>query len=250
MENQKFYQQTWFMVLMLFLFAPVGIFLIWKYNKFNTISRVILSVVFALAFIGAITPEANTPKDNTQDTVASNTTEPTPEPKEEPTEEPTPEPKEEPTEEPTPEPKAEPTEEPVPELTESELNEKLITDTVNDIFGEENNISINYTHENNFVLIKAKGSENLTNKLVVKGMFLDIEKCLKQLKDLKNIDIDFNIVYSMVDAKGNISDDIVIKATYTWLNRSEINFDNFITDNIPVVADEWWMHPALEEALK
>lgn len=243
MENQKFYQKTWFMVLMLFLFAPIGIFLIWKYKKFNTVARTILSVFFALAFIGIIIPKSDT-TNNTA--VSSNaTSEPSVEPSTSPTEDPTPEPKkEEATEEPTEEP------EPTPKLTKEELNEKLITDTVNDVFGKENNLSINYNHDDKYVLIKAKGTENLTNKMVVQGMLLDIETCLKQLKELKKVDIDFNIVYSMVDAKGNVSDDIVIKATYTWSNRSEINFDNFITDNIPVIADEWWMHPALEEALK
>lgn len=85
METRKFYQKTWFMVLMLFLFAPVGIFLIWKYKKFNTVARVVISILFASVFIAVIMPTTDSP-DDSQNAVASSadsSEEVTPEPKKE-----------------------------------------------------------------------------------------------------------------------------------------------------------------------
>jgi hypothetical protein len=118
-------------------------------------------------------------------------------------------------------------------------------------FGDENP-EINYADYNSFVLIKPKGAENLTNEMTVKGMFTDMSDTLRELagiEEIKNFSVGFNVVYSMVDEYGNTSDDIVIKATFTPETRDKINWDNFLFEDIPSVADEWWMHPALENAL-
>ncbi len=51
-EKPKFYAQEWFMWLMLVFFAPIGIFLMWKFNnKMQKKSKIILTVVFAILFI-------------------------------------------------------------------------------------------------------------------------------------------------------------------------------------------------------
>jgi len=52
MNTTKFYQTTWFTILMLIIFFPVGIFLMWKYNRFNQTARLIISTIFALAILG------------------------------------------------------------------------------------------------------------------------------------------------------------------------------------------------------
>lgn len=54
-NEEKFYDTRWFGLLMLFLFAPVGIYLIWTNNHFEKNTRVILSVVSSLFFIFALT---------------------------------------------------------------------------------------------------------------------------------------------------------------------------------------------------
>lgn len=53
MEAQKrpFYAQTWFMVLMLILFAPVGIFLLWRYSNRSNTARIAGTVLSALWFL-------------------------------------------------------------------------------------------------------------------------------------------------------------------------------------------------------
>lgn len=54
MPKQPFFEKTWFAILMLFIFAPIGIFLIWKYDKFNKFARISLSVLFGLVFLIAV----------------------------------------------------------------------------------------------------------------------------------------------------------------------------------------------------
>jgi predicted membrane channel-forming protein YqfA (hemolysin III family) len=54
MEKQKIYEKTWFIILMLFLLAPVGIILLWREKKFNNIVRIILSILFGLVFLIAV----------------------------------------------------------------------------------------------------------------------------------------------------------------------------------------------------
>ena len=51
-ESSKFYTKAWFMWVMLIFFAPVGIFLMWKFHpemKKNT--KIILTIVFAILFL-------------------------------------------------------------------------------------------------------------------------------------------------------------------------------------------------------
>lgn len=53
--KEKFYQKTWFIVLMLLCCCfPLGLFLMWKYKKFNKPVRIVITVLFVLAFIGGI----------------------------------------------------------------------------------------------------------------------------------------------------------------------------------------------------
>lgn len=60
-ERKPFYKKLWFAVLMLFVFAPAGVFLLWKYTKGFKIIKIIVSIVFlswfllfSSAFIAAI----------------------------------------------------------------------------------------------------------------------------------------------------------------------------------------------------
>ena len=76
-SKKKIYQKNWFMWVTLIFFAPVGIFLMWKYNRFNKVTRSILTVVFSLFFIFAIVngeQEKSTQKNKISATMATETT--------------------------------------------------------------------------------------------------------------------------------------------------------------------------------
>lgn len=114
-----------------------------------------------------------------------------------------------------------------------------IESLVKNEFGESNFIEVNYVPENNFLLIKARASDNLSNEMILRSMYLNIKNLLKELEDLENINIDFNIVYP----SGSNTDDIALKATYNWNTRKDIDFNNFLTEDVPTKADDLWIHP-------
>ena len=67
--KSKFYEQTWFMWVMLIFFAPVGIFFMWKFHpemKKNT--KIILTVVFAILFIIIMVSSGSETDDNSGST--------------------------------------------------------------------------------------------------------------------------------------------------------------------------------------
>ncbi len=86
--------------------------------------------------------------------------------------------------------------------------------------------------------------------MIVQGMYKDIYDTLKELDGIEPLSLDFNITYSIVDIYGNSNDEIVIKASYSKETRNKLNFNNLLFENIDTVADDWWLHPALETALK
>ena len=47
----KIYEKNWFIILMLVVFFPVGLFLMWKYSKWHKTVKIIISVLFAAAVI-------------------------------------------------------------------------------------------------------------------------------------------------------------------------------------------------------
>lgn len=49
--KEKFYQKTWFVVLMLFLIFPLGLILMWVNKKFKPVIRVVLTVLFAFVWL-------------------------------------------------------------------------------------------------------------------------------------------------------------------------------------------------------
>ena len=47
----KFYQKNWFVILMLILFFPVGLFLMWKYANWRNYAKIIVTVAIALLVV-------------------------------------------------------------------------------------------------------------------------------------------------------------------------------------------------------
>lgn len=148
--------------------------------------------------------------------------------------------------------------------TETEINEKPQNDTqeqdtteqkiitaTKKVFGEENYINVFYEPEDNFVLIKAKGKDLLSSSMSAKGMLKSIKDTLYEIREIPDLNVDFNIVYTMVNSAGDTSDNIVIKATYKNETRNSINWDEYVLhENMPKIADEWWVHPAIQAELE
>lgn len=44
-KEQKFYESTWFAIAMFIIVCPLGVYLMWKNNKFNKLIRVVVSII-------------------------------------------------------------------------------------------------------------------------------------------------------------------------------------------------------------
>ncbi len=69
---QKFYKKTWFMWVMLIFFAPIGIFLMYQYKRFNPTARLILSIFIGLVFISELVFISAVASNNTNNNVETN----------------------------------------------------------------------------------------------------------------------------------------------------------------------------------
>lgn len=49
--DKKLYQKTWFIILLLVVFWPVGLFLMWKYTNWNKLVKIIITVICVFALI-------------------------------------------------------------------------------------------------------------------------------------------------------------------------------------------------------
>jgi micrococcal nuclease len=56
-SRDKFYTKMWFALLSLVFFAPLGIFLLYKYSHFGKKSRIVLTSIFGLIFVIAVFSE-------------------------------------------------------------------------------------------------------------------------------------------------------------------------------------------------
>jgi hypothetical protein len=238
--SSKFYEKQWFMWIMLIFLAPVGIYLLWKYNRFSKNTRKIIAVVFGVfwifAMIGAQSDRKEREafnkqqselkqieKENQQKKVQEN-------------------------KELESKKKAEEEAKKQEELNNRNI-EQIAADTakkmVNNRF-----IEVGYEDDKKTKLVLTIGmADNLTNNLIRRGMILDAEKIIRELckyekfKALNN----FTIVHTseFIDAYGNkkVDNSGIISLAMSDINK--INWENFITDNLPKIAKSYYVHPAL-----
>lgn len=73
-EKRKFYQKKWFLWLWLIIFPPVGIILLWTVHKtMKKVTKIILSVAFALWFLILMVGMSGDSSDNPPNTPTNNT---------------------------------------------------------------------------------------------------------------------------------------------------------------------------------
>ena len=59
----RFYQKTWFIILSLLFFFPLGIFLMWRYAGWNKIVKGVITAIFAWVLYVGVTAPPPPPKD-------------------------------------------------------------------------------------------------------------------------------------------------------------------------------------------
>jgi hypothetical protein len=103
------------------------------------------------------------------------------------------------------------------------------------------------------VQVTIQGSENLTKKMTVQSMYMDISSIWKAFRktDMSNFsNIGISVKYPLQDDGGNETNEYVIKSGITPEKLSQLNVTNFMFKNVPTFATSWWQHPALTRALE
>jgi len=93
-------------------------------------------------------------------------------------------------------------------------------------------------------------NENLTKNLTRGGIWIDTKDLVKELSlilspDVKAITVEPYL--TLVDQYGEEKLSRVALITIERETWEKINWDNFLTDDIPNIADSFWLHPALSD---
>lgn len=103
--------------------------------------------------------------------------------------------------------------------------------------------------ENGELNIEYVASENLSTNMTVRGIMMDAEDLMQKLSVRVPAEVNtvnFSSSLNLVDQYGNTELTKVALIAFDRSTWEKINWDNFITDNIPTVADYYWLHPALK----
>lgn len=119
--KKKWYQQTGWIIFLLIVFFPVGLFLMWKYTNWNKWLKIGITLFFVWALFSPSSSKNNTEPTKNEEAYLTPTPEPTNTPTPEPTATPTPTPTVTPTPTITPIPTSTPTPEPTPEQVSEEM---------------------------------------------------------------------------------------------------------------------------------
>lgn len=118
--------------------------------------------------------------------------------------------------------------------------ENSLRNNIENIVGADMLVEFIYIPENNYTLITFKGADNLGTNLIVEGAYFDIKNILKSIQPIIDTDVRICVTFPIIDVYGNSEERMVIKADYSLQTIQRINFDNFVSENIPIIADTWW----------
>ena len=98
------------------------------------------------------------------------------------------------------------------------------------------------------VEIYLAGSDNLTTNMIRKGMWMKTSTILEALQSCEDIsEIVTTWSFPMIDAYGNSFEDTVMIITVSKETLDKINFEGFLWENLPSIADEYFQHRLLDE---
>lgn len=102
--------------------------------------------------------------------------------------------------------------------------------------------------QNDKLRIDYIAKENLTTNLTRWGILTDAKDIVKEVSPIANVNsVTIEPHLTLVDRYGQESLRRVATITITRATWEKINWDNFLIDNLPNVADNYWLHPALSD---
>lgn len=146
-----------------------------------------------------------------------------------------------------------PTETPVPsetpEPTATLSPRAQVRADIEAALGDVNRDDVNRIHEINLdnprLVVDFAINDNLGAEMVKRGARIDVTDVLEIISQsgLEYDDVFVAGTFSMVDTLGNVSEDRVIRAVYTREILEQVNWENFLTDNIWEIAESATIHP-------
>ncbi|MGV3152653.1 hypothetical protein [Sarcina ventriculi] len=210
---------TWFTVFMLIFFFPIGLFLMFKYKKFNKVSRGVITGVCAFIVLVPIFNSSNT-KSNSS--INSNTA--------------------------TPEMTTDLNKDTIQtEKTTKELIEDAIPTTIKNLE------KINYVEmidDSQPVVFILKMNDNLSKNFMLKGAYLNAKDIIKSVYAVagdKITSYQFVFNFPLVDMYGNEEDGKVLSFDMSKETVEKINWDNITTDNLIALSQNVFIHPDLKQ---
>jgi len=136
--------------------------------------------------------------------------------------------------------------------------EQRILDSIEDAIGTKTNRDIPKISDLSFFIadndlldvnLRIAFDDNLSTSWVKSSARIDIADVLEQLKkdNLPVNNIHIEGTFALVDVRGNTSEDVVVRAEYSRREFMQVNWDNFLTDNIYIIADSVAIHPAFRD---
>lgn len=133
-------------------------------------------------------------------------------------------------------------------ITEEDSFERSIELKVIEVIETDTNINKISISENE-LYIEYQAKDNLNNKLTKIGIYKNMISITEKLSKISSDKFD-SILYSaqldLVDKHGNTSNQRVSLVTIKKATWEKINYDNFISSELEIVADTFYLHPALK----
>src|SRR5690625_190817 len=134
---------------------------------------------------------------------------------------------------------------------QEEKPEYKIKEALNDVsLVESINVKGNF-EEPLAIQVEFLAKDNLTKNMAVSGIkiaLLDIVYAIKELDyEVENLGISAKL--PLVDKYGNEENEYVIKSAFEKETINKLSDDKYMidTDKLEIIADDWWIHPAISE---
>lgn len=91
--------------------------------------------------------------------------------------------------------------------------------------------------------------DNLTEGFIKRGAKRDIEETIEKISKSGQAfhQIQMEGTFVLSDVRGNVSEDLVVRATYLKTELDRVNWGNFLTDNVYLIADTTFIHPTFRD---
>lgn len=107
-------------------------------------------------------------------------------------------------------------------------------------------MDLNYIETNKVVNIKWNLNDNLYLDWVKSQALKDVVELSELIYKKYDVElIQFMGYFPLVDKYGNSENSVVLKVSISKETANKINWDNFVAENLPNVADSYYLHPSL-----